>query len=59
MKKLGCYNQPPPYHPLQTGYDEPGFYQEIDNRFNTFDDRLTSLKARQQEIRTTLHGQVE
>jgi hypothetical protein len=34
------------------GYDEPSFYQSIDNR-------LTSLKARQEEMRNTLHQQVE
>jgi hypothetical protein len=45
--------QPPPYHhhlpPM--GYDEPGFFQEVD-------DRLTSLETGQQEIHSTLH-QVE
>jgi hypothetical protein len=34
------------------GYDEPGFYQNIDNH-------LTSLEAGQEEIRNTLHQQVE
>jgi hypothetical protein len=33
-------------------YDEPGFYQNVDTR-------LTSLEARQEEIRNTLHQQVE
>jgi hypothetical protein len=30
------------------GYDEPGFYQNIDNR-------LTSLEARQEEMSNILH----
>jgi hypothetical protein len=34
------------------GYDEPGFYQSVDNR-------LTSLEAGQEEMRNTLHQQVE
>jgi hypothetical protein len=34
------------------GYDEPGFYQNIDNR-------LTSLEAGHEEICNTLHQQVE
>jgi hypothetical protein len=34
------------------GYDEPGFYQNVDNR-------LTTLKAGQEEIRNTLHQQVK
>jgi hypothetical protein len=33
------------------GYDEPGFYQNVDNH-------LTSLEARQEEMRNILH-QVE
>jgi hypothetical protein len=46
--------QSPPYHhhPPLTGYDEPDFFQEVD-------DRLTSLEMGQQEIRSTLHQQVE
>jgi hypothetical protein len=34
------------------GYDEPGLYQSIDNP-------LTSLEAGQEEMRNTLHQQVE
>jgi hypothetical protein len=33
-------------------YDEPSFYQSIDNR-------LTSLEARQEEMRNTLHQQIK
>jgi hypothetical protein len=34
------------------GYDEAGFYQNIDNR-------LTSFEVGQEEMRNTLHQQVE
>jgi hypothetical protein len=49
------HHQPQHHHhhpPPPMGYDEPDFYQSINNRF-------TSLEAGQEEMRNTLHQQVE